>query len=282
MGSINAEVTDSARDYLVRLLQDQATQDMAARVFVERGGTPQAETCMAFCPPGEEKDTDIKTTYGALTLYFDALSLSYLQDVKIDTERFDNGKETLTIKAPNVRKPAQPPKTFTLPKECTALRVPYGNPVTLPAGASVSITQALGGSFTVNYEDNLYRLSPDVAGELGLHSDIAVFQPPEDGNISEEHCWESLRRVYDPEIPVNIVSLGLVYNLTIDQHEKSVNVQMTLTSPGCGMGDVIADDVRNKLSQVPFVTSSQVDIVFDPPWSREMLSDEARVELGML
>lgn len=180
------------------------------------------------------------------------------------------------------KKPAKPPKTFVLSESCEALRVPSGASTTLPVGASVSITQALGGSFTVKYEGNLYRLSPEVTRRLGFHSDAILFEPPEDGRISEQQCWDALRLVYDPEIPVNVVGLGLIYKLDLDQDKHFVRVEMTLTSPGCGMGDIIAGDVRDKLLQVPGVEDARVDIVFDPPWSYDSLDEEARLELGLI
>jgi probable FeS assembly SUF system protein SufT len=278
---INAEVTPAARDYLSAVLAKREVPGMAARMYVEKGGTPDAETCLVFCPPGEESSSDIRQDYGDLTLYLDVLSAPYLQDMEIGLHG-EGTYQTLTIKAPNSKKPAKPPKTFKLSRDCEALRVPYGTPFTLPEGAEVTITQALGGSFTVKHEGNLYRLSPEITRQLGLQADVVMFEPPEDGLISEAQCQDSLRLVYDPEIPVNIVSLGLVYKLDIDQQKKAVTVRMTLTSPGCGMGDVIAGDVRNKILQVPHVQDCQVDIVFDPPWSYDNLGDEARLELGLI
>jgi len=278
---INAEVTSEARDYLVALLAKQEVPDMAARVYVDQGGTQHAETCLAFCPPGEESARDIRQDFDELVLYFDGASVPYLQDLKIDIQ--GEGKlQCLTVKAPNSKKPAKPPKTFVLSQDCEALRVPHGNRVTLPEGASVSITQALGGSFTVNHEGNLYRLSPEVTRQLGFQSDAIMFEPPEDGRISDQQCWDALRLVYDPEIPVNVVGLGLIYKLDIDQDRHFVRVEMTLTSPGCGMGDIIAGDVKDKLLQVPHVEDARADIVFDPPWSYDNLEEEARLELGLI
>lgn len=109
-----------------------------------------------------------------------------------------------------------------------------------------------------------------------------MFEPPEDGRISEQQCWDALRLVYDPEIPVNVVALGLIYALDIDQDRHTIRVEMTLTSPGCGMGDIIAGDVKGKLLQVPHVEEARVDIVFDPPWSYDSLEEEARLELGLI
>ena len=279
--NINAEITAEACDYLIALLAKQEVPGMAARIYVENAGKPQAETLMAYCPPGEEATTDLRQDFQDLTLFFDAASIPYLKDIRI----FMDGKgdsQTIMIKAPHTKKPAKPPKTFVLPHECDAQRVPHGNSVTLPGGALLSVTQALGGSFTVKFEGNLYRLSPEVTRELGLYSDTLLFEAPEDGQISDQQCWEALRQVYDPEIPVNIVSLGLVYKLDIDQNKQGVRVEMTLTSPGCGMGNVIAGEVHENLLQVPHVKQCDVDIVFDPPWSYDNLEEEARLELGLL
>ncbi|WP_240616552.1 iron-sulfur cluster assembly protein [Marinobacter fuscus] len=265
----------------MNLLARQNVPGMAARVFVDKGGTSQAETCLAYCPPGEEKASDARAEFGDLVLYIDALSAPYLQDMKIDVDRHGSG-QMLAIKAPNSKKPARPPETFELPDTCVGLHVPHGTPVSLPAGATVSITQALGGSFTINYNGNLYRLAPDVARGIGLFSDVPVFETPADGQISKAQCEDALRQVYDPEIPVNVLSLGLIYGLDIDQESGKVCVTMTLTSPTCGMGDVIAADVRDNVSQVPLVKECQVEIVFDPPWSYDNLDDDARLELGLI
>ena len=279
--SIDLDVSDAARDYLVNLLAKQEIPGMAARMFVHDGGTSKAETCLAFCAPGDEQTSDTQMTFGDLTLYLDAPSLPYLREGRIDLEAAGES-ETLTIRAPHAKEPATPPKELALSMACVARRVPHGNEVTLPEGAEVSVTQALGGSVTVKHEGNLYRLSPEEAGKVGLRSDVAIFEPPEDGRISEDQCWQALEQVYDPEIPVSIVKLGLVYELLVHAAQNVVYLKMTLTSPGCGMGDVIAGDARNRLMEVPFVEDAEVDIVFDPPWTFEMVSDEAKLELGLL
>ena len=279
--SIDAEVSDAAQDYLADILAKQEIPGMAARLFVQNGGTSRAESCLAFCPPGEKQASDARLDFGEVTLYVDAPSLPYLREIRLDLETAADA-QTLTIKAPYAKQPAAPPRELALPMACVARRVPHGNEVTLPEGAQVSVTQALGGSVTVNHGGNLYRLSPEEAGKVGLRSDVAIFEPPEDGKISEDQCWQALEQVYDPEIPVNIVSLGLVYGLSVSVEQRSVYLRMTLTSPGCGMGDVIAGDARNRLREVPFVENAEVDIVFDPPWTYDMLSEEARLELGLL
>ncbi|SOB75686.1 probable FeS assembly SUF system protein SufT [Marinobacter sp. LV10R510-11A] len=279
--NINAEITPEANDFLMSLLAKQEVPGMTVRVYMEKGGTQNAQTCLAFCPPGEESAKDVRKEFGDLILYFEAASVPYLQDMQIGLDEED-GLQTPTIKAPNSKKPAKPPKTFVLSEDCSALKVPSGESVTLTQGASVSITQALGGSYTVNYQGNLYRLSPEVTQKLGFQSDAIVFEPPEDGQISDQQCWDAMRLVYDPEIPVNVVGLGLIYKLDIDQDKHFVFVEMTLTSAGCGMGTIIAGDVKDKLLQVPNVKDGKVDVVFDPPWSYDNLEEEARLELGLI
>lgn len=279
--SVDVQVSEAAQEYLSRLLAKQEIPGIAARMFVHNGGTSKAETCLAFCPPGDEETSDTPLTFGDVKLYLDAPSLPYLRETRLDLEA-TGGTETLTIRAPYAKEPATPPKELALPMACVARRVPHGNEVTLPEGAEVSVTQALGGSVTVKHSGNLYRLSPEEAGKVGLRSDVAIFAAPEDGRISEDQCWQALDQVYDPEIPVSIVSLGLVYELTVHAEQNAVYLRMTLTSPGCGMGDVIAGDARNRLMEVPFVENAEVDIVFDPPWTFDMVSDEARLELGLL
>jgi len=126
------------------------------------------------------------------------------------------------------------------------------------------------------------RLPPEVTQKLGFQSDAIVFEPLEDGKISDQQCWDAMRLVYDPEIPVNVVGLGLIYKLDINQDKHFVFVEMTLTSAGCGMGAIIAGDVKDKLLQVPNVKDGKVDVVFDPPWSYDNLEEEARLELGLI
>lgn len=169
----------------------------------------------------------------------------------------------------------------TTTRECTALLVPEGSPITIPEGARVLITQSLGDSFTVNIQGNLARIEGKDADALGKEAAGFHFDNvPDDGTVNEEHVWEVLKTCYDPEIPVNIVDLGLIYGCEIDG--GTVRVKMTLTAPGCGMGPVIADEVRHKLMQVPNVEQAEVELVFDPPWNQSMLSEVAKVELGLM
>ena len=176
-------------------------------------------------------------------------------------------------------------EAFTLQRDCPAILVPAGDEVTLPAGQIGYITQALGGSFTVYVEGNLFRIA-------GIDADALGKQPPELPELPEgatdadvEHVvWQQLRTCFDPEIPINIVDLGLVYEcvlVPLDGDRYRVDVKMTLTAPGCGMGEVLVDEVRSKLELIPTVEEADVELVFDPPWGRGMMSEAAQLEVGM-
>lgn len=175
---------------------------------------------------------------------------------------------------------------FTLMRDCSAVMVPQGDVVTLPAGQIGYITQALGGSFTVYVEGNLFRIAGDDADALGKARPAPIEVPANATNEDvEKLAWDQLRTVFDPEIPVNVVELGLVYDLSLEQTEsgeRKVYVKLTLTAPGCGMGDILVDDARTKLEMIPTVAEADVDLVFDPPWSHSMMSDAAKLETGML
>lgn len=175
---------------------------------------------------------------------------------------------------------------FTLARDCPAVMVPQGEEVMLPAGQVGYITQALGGSFTVYVEGNLFRIAGKDADALGKPppEPIELPQNANDDDV-ERVVWQQLRTCFDPEIPVNIVDLGLVYDVSLDRREenrRAVYVKMTLTAPGCGMGDILVDDVRDKLEMIPTVDEADVDLVFDPPWNHSMMSDAAKLETGML
>lgn len=170
-------------------------------------------------------------------------------------------------------------------RDVEAKIVPAGTEITIPKDNFVTITQSLGGSFTVAINGNLARIEAKDADALGKEVKFVDFETPADGSVNENQIWEALRSVYDPEIPVNVVDLGLIYECQVENGTENGNVvyiKMTLTAPGCGMGQVIADDVKLKVEHVPNVDKVQVDLVFDPPWSNDMLTDEAKLELGML
>ena len=168
-------------------------------------------------------------------------------------------------------------------RDCTVVLVPQGERVTLPAGSVGYITQALGGSFTVFVEGNLFRIAGEDADAIGKEAPEASEDAGDDE--VEKLVWEQLRTCFDPEIPVNIVELGLVYTVELgrrDDGERKVDVRMTLTAPACGMGDILVDDVRSKVERIPTVAEADVELVFDPPWNQSMMSEAAKLETGML
>lgn len=171
-------------------------------------------------------------------------------------------------------------------RDCAAVLVPQGDAVNLPAGTVGYITQALGGSYTVFVEGNLFRIAGQDADAIGKEPTEPLDLPAgaSDDDV-EQMVWRQLRTCFDPEIPINIVDLGLVYEAAVSRREdgeRTVAVKMTLTAPGCGMGDILVDDVRNKLELIPTVAEADVELVFDPPWTRNMMSEAARLETGML
>lgn len=175
---------------------------------------------------------------------------------------------------------------ITLAREVNAIRIPSGDQITLPAGTAVIITQALGGSFTVVVANQagLYRLQGSDADALGKQVSESV--AASDGPFEEEKVWEQLRNCYDPEIPVNIVDLGLIYSLDVSDapqgEGKHVGVKMTLTAPGCGMGPSLAADAEQRMLTVAGVASASVELVWDPPWSPDRISAAGREKLGMV
>ncbi len=273
------QISAPARDYLIDLLADQAVE--AVRIFVVEAGTPRAETCLAYCRAGDEKDSDLAVEEGDLKLYLDKRSLPYLKGLKIGLQ--DNGQHPqITIRAPNAKAPQSAQgREVVFERECPAKLVPSGDDMLIPKGAEAAVTQALGASYTLLYHGNLIRIDGKDADAIGLTSTALAFEARADGQIDEDQVWQALSMVYDPEIPVNIVSLGLVYTMNIDQARGHITVEMTLTAPGCGMGDVLVDDVKRRLAEVPGVNSSSVTLVFDPPWTRDMMSEEAQLETGM-
>ena len=165
--------------------------------------------------------------------------------------------------------------------DCPARRVPDGTPLTIPKDTFVTITQALGGNYTVTYNGQMVRVDGTDAANLGLEPELLSFPRATDDRIREEQVWEALRTVYDPEIPVDLVNLGLIYEVIIDPELHQVDIRMTLTAPACGMGPVLVGDVEYRVRRVPNVETVKVDLVFDPPWSREMMSEEAQLATGM-
>ena len=189
----------------------------------------------------------------------------------------------------------QTPTAHTLSRDCAAIRIPSGEAIDLPAGTPVTLTQSLGGTFTVQAPSlgGLFRIAGSDADALAL--DVPAGAGPaaapgrpqaagQSGPVNETAVWDRLRTVYDPEIPVNIVDLGLVYDLRIlpaSAAGERVEVKMTLTAPGCGMGGAIAADAQSKIAAVPGVAEAEVQIVWDPPWSAEMMTPEGKKILGI-
>lgn len=169
--------------------------------------------------------------------------------------------------------------TIEVQRDCEATLIPSGVKVTLQKGSLVYITQALGNSYTVYVNGNLAR----VAGKDGDALNMIIMDEPDVNDMSgtiEDKVWELLKTCFDPEIPVNVVDLGLVYECRIDGGQ--VEIKMTLTAPGCGMGPVLIADVEQKIRGIREVTDVKIDLVFDPPWNRSMMSDVAKLQLGML
>ncbi len=169
-------------------------------------------------------------------------------------------------------------------RDCPALLVPVGTPITIPGGTFVTLTQALGGSYTIVINGNMARIDGTDAAAIGMEPLAFDFPAPHGDGVDIEQVRAVLDSLYDPEIPVSIIELGLVYDCSVssdDERRNTVHVRMTLTAPGCGMGPVLVNDVKYRVGKVPNVHAVEVDLVFDPPWSRERMSDAARLELGM-
>ncbi|MDB6122426.1 MAG: hypothetical protein JWQ71_1419 [Pedosphaera sp.] len=172
-----------------------------------------------------------------------------------------------------------------LTRDCEAVQIPAGTAVILPAGTPVDITQTLGGTYTIHAQGGLYRVATRDADALGIQaSSESPKTATAEGPVDEKLVWETLRTCYDPEIPVNIVDLGLVYDMHIEPTPSGnslISVKMTLTAPGCGMGGVIAGDAQQKILTLPGVEEAVVEIVWDPPWHQSMITEQGRKILGL-
>ncbi len=175
----------------------------------------------------------------------------------------------------------------TLTRDVTATQIPSGEKTLLPAATQVMIHQTLGGSYTVQTDFGLFRLDGrdgDAIGEQVIDHAVTT-ATLSDGAPDPTAVWEQLRKVYDPEIPVNIVDLGLVYSMDVSKKDDGgylVDVAMTLTAPGCGMGPAIAEDAKGKILLVPGVSDADVRITWDPPWNQQMISEEGKMKLGLI
>lgn len=176
-------------------------------------------------------------------------------------------------------------KDFSLTRDTAATVIPLGTPVVLPAGTLVRVTQTLGGNITVRTGEGLFRIDARDGDALGESFQAAAAAgADESGSFSEQAVWNALKTCYDPEIPVNIVDLGLIYDLVVEPTPSGRNrvaVKMTLTAPGCGMGPVIANDAKAKIEALPEVEAAEVAIVWDPVWTPQMISDDGRKILGL-
>ncbi|MBO62740.1 MAG: putative Fe-S cluster assembly protein SufT [Candidatus Marinimicrobia bacterium] len=177
-------------------------------------------------------------------------------------------------------------------REVEAIQIPSGDTFKLPAGTKVILTQSLGGTYTVATDQGLARISEQYSDALGLEEQKTEQPATEKINsgidVSDDDyksaVWEQLRTVFDPEIPVNIVDLGLIYDCTVIEEDdtKQASVKMTLTAPGCGMGPTIAADAENKINNINGMDGAKVELVWDPPWTQDMISEEGKMKLGMI
>jgi probable FeS assembly SUF system protein SufT len=176
-------------------------------------------------------------------------------------------------------------RELTLTRDCDAIQIPSGNPIVLPIGTSVIITQSLGGTYTVATQAGLARIDEKDIDALGIDpSETKTEKKAVEGSL-EEAVWNQLKTVFDPEIPVNVVDLGLIYDCSVEKNDTdqtTVRVQMTLTAPGCGMGPTIAADARQKVLTLDGVDDATVDLVWDPPWNQSMISEAGRMKLGLV
>jgi probable FeS assembly SUF system protein SufT len=177
---------------------------------------------------------------------------------------------------------------FTLTRDCEAIQIPSGQKSTIPAGTQGVVTQSLGGTYTIATYQGLGRVAEKDLDALGLEKPQPQQTQPSartDGEVSDEDVWNQLRQCYDPEIPVNIVDLGLVYDCRLSKKEDGgtrVEVKMTLTAPGCGMGPAIAHDAQSKILSIDGIDEADVQLVWDPPWNQDMISEAGRMKLGMI
>ncbi len=188
-------------------------------------------------------------------------------------------------------------EAITLERDCDAILIPSGEPITLKAGDLVYVTQALGGNYTIYIHGNLARIAGTDLDALGLEPVPPPLPSPcqgegwgggvaatAEGTVDEALIWDMLKTCYDPEIPINIVDLGLIYDCAIiplSEGGNRVEIELTLTAPGCGMGQFLVEDIKSKIEQVPYVTEAKVELVFDPPWDYSMMSEAARLQTGM-
>ena len=176
-------------------------------------------------------------------------------------------------------------REIELTRDCNAVQIPSGHPIELPKGMQVILTQTLGGSFTVATPGGLARINEADADALGLDASALSTEKKKFEGTPEEAVWTQLKTVFDPEIPVNVVDLGLIYDCAITQDENTgtkVLVKMTLTAPGCGMGPTIAADARSKILTIDGIDEAEVELVWDPAWNQSMISEAGKMKLGLI
>ena len=178
---------------------------------------------------------------------------------------------------------------ITVNRDCDGTLIPSGEEITLVEGTHVRITQALGGDYTLFVNGNLVKISGDDADAIGFEiedkKDVINKRINTNKIVDEKYIWEQLKTCYDPEIPVNIVELGLIYDLKLEffsEKGTAVEIKMTLTAPGCGMGPAIAEDAKNKVLQIPGIFDVNIQLVWEPQWNRDMMTEEAKLQLGLL
>ncbi|MFQ3237516.1 MAG: putative FeS assembly SUF system protein SufT [Paraglaciecola sp.] len=172
-------------------------------------------------------------------------------------------------------------KMVVTERECKARGVPNGDLQLIPEGEFVNITQDLGGNYTVTWRGNMLRIDGTDADAIGRKPQKLDFPILNDGLIHKDHVLQALATIYDPEIPIDVLSLGLIYNVFVNQDTQTVHIAMTLTAPACGMGPVLVGDVEYRVNMVPNVKKVVVELIFSPLWSREMMSEEAQLEAGI-
>jgi len=177
---------------------------------------------------------------------------------------------------------------ISLTREVDAIQIPSGDTITLPAGTPVIITQTLGGTYTVATSAGLARISSTDIDALGIDPAESEKKQEEADKLKdaplEDQVWHQLKQVFDPEIPVDIVNLGLVYDCSINKEDKQtkVEIKMTLTAPGCGMGPVIAADAQSRVMTIDEIDDANVELVWDPAWNQDMISEEGKMQLGLI
>jgi len=175
-----------------------------------------------------------------------------------------------------------------LTRDCPAVLIPAGTPITLPEGQQVTVTQSLGGSFTCYVEGSLVRIDgkdADALGKTPAPQEFDEAMAGADGVVDEQLIWKQLATCYDPEIPINIVELGLIYDCNISalpEGGNRVDIKMTLTAPGCGMGAILQQDVASKIKSIPNVSEANVELVFEPPWDQSRMTEAAKLQAGLI